>query len=530
MSIPKNYPMNRDFMLNKLSQNETGVWDFAVVGGGATGLGVAVDAVSRGYKTVLVEASDFSKGTSSRSTKLIHGGVRYLQNGEIPLVLEALRERGRLKQNAPHLVHDMEFVIPAYNWWSGLFYTIGLKVYDILAGKLSLGKSIRISKNDTLKNIPNLIEDRLNGGVVYHDGQFDDARLAINLAQTCAEKGGVVLNYMKVLGLIKSQQNRIVGVRTHDVIHNKEYIIKAKCVINATGVFVDDILKLDNPNSKPIVKSSQGVHIVLDRSFLQGNKAIMIPKTEDGRVLFAVPWHDKVVVGTTDTEINTVSLEPRALESEIDFILRTASLYLRKVPTRKDIKSAFAGLRPLAAPQKEGKSTKEISRGCKFIISQSGLLTIIGGKWTIYRQMGEDAVDKAISIAGIQASKCVTQSMRIHGYSVEGNRNDPYYYYGSDKGEIAKLITANPELGERLHPDFPFIKAQVVWAVFHEMAQSIEDVLARRLRALFLDASASIEMAQATGEILVDLLKKDECWLHAQINEYSELAKGYYYE
>lgn len=520
--------MNRDQMLLKLKKNQDKIWDVLVIGGGATGLGTALDATTRGFKTLLLEQSDFAKGTSSRSTKLVHGGVRYLAQGDISLVLEALHERGLLRQNAPHLVKDQKFIIPNYTWWSGPFFTIGMKVYDMMSGKLGLGSSEKISKEETLKAIPNLDEKDLIGGVIYYDGQFDDSRLAINLCQSIIENDGVALNYFKVINLLKDKDGLICGVLAKDMERGDTFEIKSKSVINATGVFVDDILKMNDPKAKKIVRPSQGVHIILDKSFLQSDTAIMIPKTSDGRVLFAVPWHNKVILGTTDTPLDEHSLEPQALEEEIEFILKTAAQYLKKDPTRKDVLSIFAGLRPLAAPEdSEKKETKEISRNHKLIVSLSGLVTITGGKWTTYRKMAEDTIDKAILIAGLEENKCVTKNMPIHGYVKHVDYNDPMYIYGSDRIKLLKLINENPELAEQLHPNLPFVKGEVLWAVRHEMARNVEDVLARRVRALFLDARASIAMVNDVAIIVAKELGYDKEWIENQVKIYTKLAKSY---
>ena len=515
--------------INSIS-NPDKVWDVVVIGGGASGLGAAVDAAARGYSTLLLEKHDFAKGTSSRSTKLIHGGVRYLAQGDVSLVMEALKERGLLMQNAPHLVKNLKFVIPTYSWWRTPFYTVGLKVYDMMAGKLGLGPSINLSKEETLKAIPTIQEDELEGGVIYHDGQFDDARLAINLAQTLIENGGTAINYCGVNGLLKNEQGSICGLKCIDYESDNTYQIKAKSVVNATGVFTDEILAMDEPGKPKMVVPSQGVHIVLDSSFLQSESAIMIPRTRDGRVLFAVPWHGKVVVGTTDHLIETASIEPRALEDEIEFILSTAAQYLEKAPTRKDVKSIFAGLRPLAAPEKEDEKTKEISRSHKVLVSIAGLITITGGKWTTYRMMGEDVINKAALMAGLEEKKCETENMPIHGYIKNVDRKNHLYVYGADIPKIKQIITDNPKLGEKIHPDLPYLKAEVIWAVREEMAQTVDDVLSRRLRALFLDAKASIEMAPVVADLMAAEMQKKYRWTKAQIKEFTENAKGYILE
>ncbi len=519
--------MNRASFIRKLETQATH-WDFIIIGGGATGLGIAVDAASRGFKTLLLERADFAKGTSSRSTKLAHGGVRYLAQANISLVYEALHERGLLIKNAPHLSHNLSFITPCYNKAQQIFYLIGLKFYDLLAGRFSFGKSISISKTKTIERLPNLKSSHLAGGVMYHDGQFDDARLAINLAQTAAEYGAVVLNYCKVITLLKDEKGKISGVVAEDLETNKTYCLQSKSVINATGVFVDEILKMDNVHQKDLVTYSQGIHLVFDKSFLSSEEAIMIPRTKDGRVLFIIPWHEVALVGTTDTPVKNHSPEPKALEKEIEFILSTAAGYLSHPPARDDVLSVFAGLRPLAAPDKETSSTKEISRNHKIIVADSGLITIIGGKWTTFRKMAEDTVNKAIAISGLPFVKCATENLPIHGYqnSIILN-NDVLLIYGSDETKIRDLISKNPELAEPLFPQNQFLKAQVVWAVREEMARTVEDVLARRLRVLFLDAKLAIDMAPAVAETMAGELDKDIDWKKKQLHEFVILANNY---
>lgn len=515
--------LDRNSALSKLEEQQT--WDVIIIGGGATGLGTAVDAASRGFKTLLLEQDDFAKGTSSRSTKLVHGGVRYLAQGDIALVYEALHERSLLLKNAPHLVHDQEFIIPCYAWNTKYMYLVGLKFYDLLAGKNDFRKSSFLKKDAVIKAIPGLNPEGLIGGVSYSDGQFDDARLAINLAQTAARHGGLLINYAKVNGLTK-QGNKISGVTFQDLESGKEYNLQASVVINATGVFVDEILKMDVPKGDPLVRPSQGAHVVLDQSFLQGNSALMIPKTSDGRVLFAVPWHGKVLVGTTDTPLNEHSSEPRPLEEEIEFILSTAGKYLSKAPKRTDVLSAFAGLRPLAAPGKDTNKTKEISRSHKLIVSKSELITITGGKWTTYRKMAMDVVDKAIQLGKLAAVDCKTRTIKIHGYTA-GPEQGALAVYGVDAGGIRALIAAQPALGNRIHPKHPYTEAEVIWVIRNEMARTIEDVLARRIRILFLDANAAIEMAPTVARLLAAELKQTEAWMQQQTAAFLSLAKAY---
>lgn len=513
----------------KMIADSSRLWDFIVIGGGATGLGVAVDAASRGFSVLLLEQSDFTKATSSRSTKLVHGGVRYLAQGDVGLVVEALRERGLMRKNAPHLVKDQRFIIGNYKWWEKAFYTIGLTVYDILAGKRGLGRSLPMSKKAVIKEIPQIEANGLRGGVVYHDGQFDDSRMGINLMQTAFEQGAVPINYIKVTSLTKDTSGNISGVEAFDELGNNSYTLKAKAVVNATGIFVDNLMQMDEPEKENIVRPSQGVHLVVDKSFLGGDSAIMIPKTSDGRVLFGVPWHGRVVLGTTDTPLKEFVLEPQALESEIDFILKTAGQYLAKQPKREDVLSVFAGLRPLAAPKKseDGQKTKEISRSHKIVVSKSGLVTITGGKWTTYRDMAEDVVDKAIEVAHLTHKECVTKELKIHGYKENVDRSNFNYVYGSDYEKILAIQNGKPELGEKLHECFDFTGSEVVWAVREEMAMTVEDVLARRLRALFLDARAAIDIAPKVASIMAKEMGKDALWESGQVEDFVNLAQHY---
>ncbi len=520
--------MKRENYLKQLKASKE-EWDFIVIGGGATGLGIAVDAATRGYKTVLLEQSDFAKATSSRSTKLVHGGVRYLQKGDVGLVREALRERGYLRKNAPHLVKNQRFIIGNYLWWEKPFYMIGLTVYDLLSGKMGLGHSIPMSKKEVIKHVPAIEQKNLKGGVAYKDGQFDDSRLAVNLVQTAVENGASVVNYVKVTELLKDSNGKVSGVLACDELLGDTFKLNGKCIINATGIFVDDIIKMDAPEEKPLVRPSQGVHLVVDKSFLGGDDAIMVPKTSDGRVMFGVPWHNRVILGTTDTPVNDFVMEPKALQSEVDFILETAGRYLTRKPKREDVLCVFAGLRPLAAPQKltDETKTKEISRSHKLISSDSDLITITGGKWTTYRIMAEETVDLAIKKKKLQPRPCKTKKLKIHGYRENPDYNNWLYVYGSDQDEILDLQKDNPEYAEKLIDNYDFTVGEVVWAVRREMARTVDDVLARRVRILYLDAKASIKIAPKVAKIMAKELQKDEIWEKEQIEAFTEIAKGY---
>ncbi len=513
--------MNRTKNLKKL-KNHKKKWDIIIIGGGASGLGAAIDAASRGYKTLLLEKYDFAKGTSSRSTKLVHGGVRYLQNGDISLVIEALKERGIMRNNAPHLVRDLSFVIPSYDWWNSPFYGLGLKIYDLMAGKLGLGPSTILDHEETIALIPNVKQEDLRGGVIYHDGQFDDARMAVSMAQTAENHGATLLNYVGVTGLEK-QNDLITGLTATDTLTNTDYQLKARVVINATGVFSDQILQLDQPESPAMIRPSQGVHLVLEKKFLKGPHAIMIPQTSDGRVLFAVPWHQHVVVGTTDTPIDTATAEPIALEEEIDFILANAAAYMTQKPKRSDVKSVFAGLRPLAA-QGDKNETKEVSRHHKVMVSTAGLVSVIGGKWTTYRKMAEDTIDTAIPVGGLPERKCNTERMPIHGYDFNSDWDNPLHVYGSD---IEKIIALNPNGNTSLATTFHITENQIQWAVEQEMAVTLEDVLARRVRGLFLDAKESLRIAPTVARLMAKFTNTNQQWETEQLKSFESLAQNY---
>jgi glycerol-3-phosphate dehydrogenase len=518
--------MNRERMWSKIGENNSSSYDFIIIGGGASGTGIVLEAVSRGYSAALFEKSDFVKSTSSKSTKLVHGGVRYLAQGDLALVREACVERGLLLRNAPHLVRNQSFIIPAYGLLDEILYTAGLKIYDMMAGKYSLGRSRRISRKDVIGRLPSVSEKNLSAGILYYDGQFDDSRLAINVLQTAAGLGAVTLNYAPVEDLTKDVNGRLDGVRVRDLLTGNHYDIKGRVIINATGIFADEIMQLDTPGKKSIIRPSQGIHLVVENSFLPGNDAIMIPKTDDGRVLFAVPWHGKVVMGTTDTPIEQGSLEPVALKEEIEFILATAARYLKKAPRKDDILSIFAGLRPLAADGKNNK-TKEISRSHKIVISKSGLMTMIGGKWTTFRKMGEDLVTKAEKINGWSRTRSQTKKLRIKGYLDSPDVNDPLYVYGSDKEGLLDLVRNDRSMGDILSESLQVIKAQVVWAVREEMAVNVEDVLSRRTRCQLLDAGESLHMAPEVARIMAQETGRGDQWIGEQIAAYREVTLNY---
>ncbi|MGA8178773.1 MAG: glycerol-3-phosphate dehydrogenase/oxidase [Desulfobacterales bacterium] len=517
--------MYREKMLGRIS-DRTDPWDMLIIGGGATGVGVAVDAASRGYNVLLLEQSDFGKGTSSRSTKLIHGGVRYLQQGNISLVMEALRERGILRNNAPHLVHDLAFIVPNYDWWEAPFYGIGLKIYDILAGRYGFGPSKILTKDETLERIPTIKRDGLRGGIIYYDGQFDDARLLINLARTASHQGATLLNYARVVSLTRSGDGFINGVIFEDLEAGTEHRATSRTVINATGPFADHICRMDDPHAVPLISPSQGIHLVLDKSFLPGGSAIMVPHTKDGRVMFAIPYLGATLVGTTDTPISEIELEPHPMAEEIDFILETAGEYLEKVPSREDILSVFAGIRPLVKTADE-KNTAALSRDHIIHISNSGLLTIAGGKWTTYRLMAKICVNYALSLAGLESKPCVTQQLNIHGFHNTPEKFGEFALYGSDAPAIQDLMRADPAREERLHPALQARVVEVIWAVRFEAARTVDDILARRTRSLLLNAQAAGETAPKVASIMAKELGHGRKWESDQIEAFRSISKIY---
>ncbi|MFK7003623.1 FAD-dependent oxidoreductase [Flavobacterium covae] len=514
--------MNRQDQMQKLKS--TNDFDIIIIGGGATGLGCAVDSASRGYKTLLIEKNDFAKGTSSRATKLVHGGVRYLAQGNIRLVREALLERGRLLNNAPHVCKKVPFVMPAYHWYDKWFYGIGLWIYELLSSKLSLGVTQFLSKKQTKEYLPDLESKDLFGGILYYDGQFDDSRLAINLAQTAVEKEAIIINYFEVIDFIKDKKH-LKGVKVKDVLTQEEYSIRSKVVINATGVFADDLLSLaENTNSKTIAPS-QGIHLVIDSCFFKGHHALMMPKTDDGRVFFIIPWYDKIILGTTDTAVDKVLTEPLALEEEIQFILKHFNKYSSHKITKNDVKSIFVGLRPLVKKE-DITTTKVMPRDHEITILPSGLIHVIGGKWTTYRSMAEDTINTAIQAANLPFKKCQTQQLKIHGWT-RLNDSTHLTIYGADIPKIKELLVHNNELAELLHPKYPYTKAEVVWFLRNEMAQTIEDILARRIRLLFLDASACLECTDTVAEIIAKEKNITFQSMEKQIKEFKQLANQY---
>ncbi len=521
--------MNRNEKLQQVCTRPS--WDVLVIGGGATGLGTALEAATRGYSTLLLEQEDFAKGTSSRSTKLAHGGVRYLQQGNISLVLEALKERGRMLQNAPHLVHRQSFIIPAEVMWQVPFYGVGLKLYDALSGRSSFGSSRMLTAERTMAALPGLSVKYLSGGVQYYDGQFDDARMALALALTLEEHGGIALNQARVQKFLE-RNGAVAGVVAEDRETGDRFEVEAKVVINATGVFSDALRSLDEPNAAPLLAVSQGSHFVLPREFLSGTDALMVPRTVDGRVLFAIPWHGAVLVGTTDEPVAGPSMEPRALATERNFLMEQIARYFGRRPTPQEILSMWSGQRPLIRKQ-GATSTASLSREHSVFVSPTRLVTVLGGKWTTYRRMGEDTINVAAQAGGLPSRPSRTADLRLHGWVApeepERLQRDALSVYGSDRALIEQMAAEKPELRERLHARLPYRASEVVWAVRNEMARTVEDVLARRTRALFLDARAASEAAPRVAALMAAELGRSQEWAQAQVQSFQKLAEGYLY-
>jgi glycerol-3-phosphate dehydrogenase len=502
-------------------------WDVVVIGGGASGLGAAVEAASRGYRTVLVERFDFAKGTSSRSTKLVHGGVRYLEQLNITLVMDALRERGHMLRNAPHLVHNLQFVVPAFDYFSLPYYGLGLKVYERMSGRLSLGASKLLSRKRTVEMLPGIADAGLRGGILYHDGQFDDARYAISLLRTFQDLGGTAINYVEAVGLLK-QGGKIVGIQARDCEGDVRFDLQAKVVVNASGVFTEEVLAMDGVAAESLLAVSQGTHFVLPHSFLPGSAALMIPKTADGRVLFAIPWHESTIVGTTDVPVDGASVEPRSMASERTFLLEHIARYFGRKPGAEEIRSMWSGLRPLV--RKGGGKTSKLSRDHTILVSNSGLVTVTGGKWTTYRRMGEDTINHAAEVAGFTKTPSRTLDLKLHGWTDNsGGMAEADRVYGADLPLLQSLSNNDAALGALLHPRLPYRLCEVVWAARFEMARTVEDVLARRTRALFLDARAAIEAAPAVADLLAKELGRSDAWRDRDLQRFLDLAKGYIY-
>lgn len=520
--------MNRADML--ASAWSGALWDIAVIGGGATGLGIAVDAASRGCRVILLEGADFAQGTSSRSTKLVHGGVRYLQQGNVSLVMEALRERGIMRRNAPHLVHDLAFIVPSYEWWQSPFYGLGLRVYDMLAGRYGFGRSTNLSRRQVVEAIPSIQQEGLKGGTRYFDGQFDDARFALALAQTAADEGATVLNYARVTGFLRAAAGELEGLHVRDEVTGDAFELRARIIVNATGPFSDSVRRMDHPDARPLIAPSRGSHVVLDRAFLPNDSAIMVPHTSDGRVMFAIPWLGVAVIGTTDIPVDRVDPQPQPSDDEINFILDTANRYLARPAARSDIRSVFAGIRPLVHAGVDAR-TASLSREHTIVIDpQSGLITIAGGKWTTYRKMAEDVVDQAVELGSLEAGPCRTETLRLHGAidaSEESESDSALSRYGSDAPLVAVTLAVSPSNAELIHPDLPLTVGEVEWFCQREMAITIDDVLSRRSRCTILNARAACRAAPLVAQIMRRALARNDSWVEAQLASFDEVVSSH---
>ena len=516
--------LDRHERLKALGHDEK--WDVLVIGGGASGLGAAVEAASRGLRTLLLERNDFAQGTSSRSTKLVHGGVRYLEQFNLTLVLDALRERGHMLRNAPHLVHKLNFIVPVYTYSAIPYYGAGLKAYELLSGKLSFGKSELLSIAETTQRLPTLRRAGLKCGILYRDGQFDDARYAITLMRTLEDLGGVALNYAQVTGLLR-RAGKIEGVTVQESDTGEKFDVLARVVINATGAFTQSILQMESAEKAPPLALSQGSHFVLAKDYLPGTDALMIPKTDDGRVLFAIPWHEQVLVGTTDEAVPHSSAEPRATPKEKEFLIGHIRKFLGRSIDTGDVLSMWSGLRPLV--RKGNAATSKLSRDHQIVLSPGGLVSVMGGKWTTYRKMGEDTISSAIRASGLSARPSNTINLRLHGWQEHPTPDavESDLVYGSDLDAIERIGVEDTTLNQRLHPHLPYRIREIIWAARHEQARTTEDILARRTRSLFLNAAAAIEVAPRVSQLLADELHRDENFRIRDLERFCEVARGY---
>ena len=510
-----------------LSDAQTEIFDILIIGGGSTGIGCALEAVNRGYRCLLIEKYDFTKGTSSKSTKLIHGGVRYLAQGNIKLVKEALFERNELTRLYPHLVKMKRFLIPNYTWWEKPYFRAGLMFYDLLA-KLDDGQSSgSLNLHETIEAFPNIQREDLDGSVYYYDGQFDDSRLAIEVLKQVWEAGGLAINYLEFKEILSSGQDAIKTIKLFDHIEGENVEIKTKNIINATGVFADSLVSELGQPAKFEVVPSKGVHIVVDQKFSKSENGLLIPKTKDGRVLFVIPWMGKVLVGTTDTVERSNPIEPEVTNHDIEYILESTRQYLELDPERKDILSVFAGLRPLVRPSKSNAKSKDIPRGHKIVLHKKGIATIIGGKWTTFRLMGREMIkqlEKEGWLKNEDSALSLIENLLIEDTSFNFPVLEPY---GPKNKEIIRLINTNPELGEKIHPDHDYLMAQVYWAVHYEMVQKLEDVLARRTRLLFLDSKAALESASRVVNFMAREMGKNEAWIRKELDSFKQLVSKY---
>ena len=516
--------MSRERMLERAMRMRP--WDVIVVGGGCTGIAAALDAAGRGYRTLLVERGDFTSGTSSRSTKLIHGGVRYLRQGQVQMVYGALRERERLRRNAPHLVDSLPLIVPAYRWWERPYYGVGLMAYDALAGRRGLGRSRVVGGRECARRVSTLRRRSLHGGVLYHDGQFDDSRLGWTLVRTAANFGAVAVNYTEAVGLHESR-GRVRGVRLRDRMGGNEWTALGAVVVNATGPWADALQTMDEPNIDSGVVLSRGAHIVVSSAFLPGNTAVLVPSTDDGRVLFAIPWHGHVVIGTTDVPVAAPSGEPVATSTELDYLIDHAGRYLTRPLARSDILAAWAGLRSLAAVGGSAGDTAALSRDHAVSVSRGGLVTVVGGKWTTCRKVAQDTVDVAAEVGGLSPAHSITAHLRLHGYSRRRAVLAPWRVYGTDARAVRALEAEDERLAGLMHPSLPYRLSQAAWAARHEMAVRVEDVLARRTRALFLNARAAMAAAPEVARVMAAEQGRSQRWATVEVRSFHKLAKRY---
>lgn len=534
--------MNRNENLERIKSEQ---FDVCVIGAGASGAGVALDAALRGLKVALIDRGDFSCETSSKSTKLIHGGVRYLEQafknldfGQLKQVKHGLAERKYLLSNGAHLSRPLGIITPVFSFIEGLYYTIGLKIYGWFALKDQLPAARWLSKKEMLLGSPD-ITPKAHSAVMYYDGQLDDARFALALSQTAHQQGVAAANYIELLDFKKDSSKKIISARLRNTLTGETFDIKSKLFVNCTGPFADHVRILANPEEEARIKPSKGVHIVIPKKYFAGEKALLIPKTKDGRLVFVIPFQSEIMIGTTDTKYDNLNEEPLLNNSEVDYLLETAERYLKAIPSKNEIKSGFGGIRPLiSAKKKNPNDTKTLLRDHEVEVDdKSGLISLLGGKWTTYRLMAQDTCDMICNILN-NTNTCKTKDFKLLGsqsvFQIKRPENFPLECfehlknsYGDQTQKILEMIENQPELISKIHPDYAFIKAEVVYACKYEMAQKPRDFFARRTRWEILDWTACEESIDKVANLMQTSLGWSEESKKTQIHEYKSLLQKF---
>jgi glycerol-3-phosphate dehydrogenase len=513
--------MNRTHAISKLVANSS--FDICIVGGGATGAGCALDAAARGYRVLLVEKEDFGAATSSKSTKLIHGGVRYLEQavkklswGQFTMVRKALKERSTLLKIAPHITRPLQLITPCRTWVEGLYYFIGLKLYDVLSGRTNLGSSELLTKRKALERIPTLKKPHVVSAVMYYDGQLDDQRFNLALVQTAAQQGAICLNHLALCSFETNGQGALTHANLRCQLTGAPYQVAAKVFVNATGPFADGLRGLANPKLPQRLRVSRGVHIVLPKPMMPSAQALLIPQTADGRLIFAIPYQKHLLVGTTDDEAVLTDADFGPTAAEVDYLLQYLNDYLDVNASPDDLMSGFGGLRPLVMAA--GGQTKDLIRDHEVELdAQSQLISILGGKWTTYRLMAKDTIDTAERILQRRVP-CATHQLRLVGSQNFGHHTAIALQqatgwdhevvkhlcskYGDAALSIGQSTSTNPELAERLLPGMPYTHAELQHVLVHEMACTVKDVIGRRWGTQLANLQQAQQLIPVVGQLM----------------------------